>query len=47
MYDEVVGQAQDATDPLTQGYGGVYLYSKEGTATVNVLGFAARTASAG
>lgn len=45
--DDVVGQAQDAASPLTEGYGGVYLYAKKGTATVNVLGFAARTASAG
>lgn len=42
--DKVVGTATDDT-PYTAGYGGVYLLSKEGTATINVLSFAARTAT--
>lgn len=42
--DAVVGQAQDA-DPLPPGYGGLFLYSKAGKTTVNVLRFTARTAA--
>lgn len=42
--DKVAGSVQDAGTPLRQGYGGVYRFAKEGTATVNVLGFAAKSA---
>jgi len=42
--DEVVGSVEDGDAPLPQGYGGIYLYSKAGRTTVNVLSFAARTA---
>lgn len=43
--DEVVGSVADDS-PLTAGYGGIYLYSDSGSATVNVLSFAARSAEA-
>jgi hypothetical protein len=42
--DEVVGSVEDDDAPLPQGYGGIYLYSKAGKTTVNVLSFAAKTA---
>lgn len=43
--DEVVGYATDADAPLTQGYGGIYLFGKKGKTTINVLGFSVRSAS--
>lgn len=43
--DEVVGFATDDEAPYTQGVGGIYLYCKNGKTTVNVLSFAARSAS--
>jgi hypothetical protein len=45
--DEVVGYAVDSDAPLAQGYGGVYLFGKKGKTTINVLSFAARSASLG
>lgn len=42
--EEVVGGVEDSDAPLSQGYGGVYLYSKAGKTTVNVLGFSAAAA---
>lgn len=41
---EVVGHATDAA-PNAQGYGGIYLYGKNGKTTVNILSFVARSAS--
>ncbi len=41
-----LGRATDAETPLTKGYGGVYLYSKDGKTTVNVHRFSARPATA-
>jgi hypothetical protein len=45
--DVAVGQADDADAPLTQGLAGVYLYTKAGNSTINVLDFAVRSATAG
>lgn len=39
---EEVGRASDSDSPLAAGYGGVYLLARNGSATMNVLGFAAR-----
>jgi hypothetical protein len=42
--DEFVGGVDDDDAPLAAGYGGVYLYTKDGNSTVNVLNFAAKQA---
>ncbi|MDQ1712805.1 MAG: hypothetical protein QOE45_2255 [Frankiaceae bacterium] len=44
LNDTQVGGADDADAPLPQGYAGVYLYTKVGTSTINVLDFAVRAA---
>jgi hypothetical protein len=38
-----VGRSADADAPFAAGYGGVYLLARNGSATINVLGFAARS----
>lgn len=42
--DKEVGAADDTDAPLAQGYAGVYLWTKGGRTTINVLGFAVRAA---
>lgn len=44
--DAEIGRATDSDSPLVTGFAGVYLYTKNGKATMNVLGFAIRPATA-
>lgn len=43
--DAEVGTADDTDAPLTEGYAGVYLWTKNGGSTINVLDFAVRSAT--
>lgn len=43
--DTEVGTADDTDAPLTEGYAGVYLWTKSGGSTINILDFAVRSAT--